>query len=89
MIFRDQQNEKSKMIPGNPMWVCRSIVESLARDSEVRNLRRRLLGRKDEENITGPAEVQVSEEHQWSMQKELHILAPNSGERFSRRGYGT
>lgn len=30
MIFRDQQSEKSKMIPGNPMWVCRSVVESLA-----------------------------------------------------------
>lgn len=30
MIFRNQQSEKSKMIPGNPMWVCCSGVESLA-----------------------------------------------------------
>lgn len=33
MVLRDQQREKPRRIPGNPVWVCHSVVESLAGES--------------------------------------------------------
>lgn len=62
MVLRDRQRKKSRVEAGILMWVCWWVVEPLL--AGVRNLRGRLLGRREEASITGPAEVQVSGGHQ-------------------------